>query len=176
MAAVTFYSLFTPDRTFPQKEGAPRFVCDSHLGRLARLLRLMGWDTLWRVDWTEPAIVRQVVNQRRTALSRSRGLLTRRELRGSLLIASDQPDQQAAQVVRVFELADRICLWGRCTRCNGKIEPVTKESVADRIPPKTARWLDEYHLCADCDQLYWQGTHTEALAARIANIVRMSRL
>lgn len=173
---MTFYGRFTVDHTFPQKEEGPRFVCDSHLGRLARLLRLMGWDTLWRLDWTEPAIVRQVVNHGRVALSRSRSLLTRRELRGSVLIASDQPDAQAAQVVRVFGLADRIRLWGRCTRCNGEIRPVSKESVAARIPPKTARWLDEYHLCADCDQLYWQGTHTEALAARIAHIVRMSRL
>ncbi len=168
--------MFTPDHTFPQKEGSPpAFICDSHLGRLARLLRLLGFDTLWRLDWTEPAIVRLVVNGRRVALSRSRSLLTRRELRGSLLITSDQPDEQAAQVVRVFDLASDVQLWGRCTRCNGLIRPVDKDTVAQRIPPKTARWLDEYHLCVDCDQLYWQGTHTAALTAHVANIIRMSR-
>lgn len=169
--------MFTPDHTFPQKPASlPAFVCDSHLGRLARLLRLLGFDTLWRLDWTEPAIVRLVVNSGRVALSRSRSLLTRRELRGSLLIASDQADAQAAQVVRAFDLEPQVRLWGRCTRCNGLIKPVSKDAVADRIPPKTARWLDEYHLCVDCDQLYWQGTHVDALATRVAHIIRMSRL
>ena len=129
--------MFTPDHTFPQKEGSPpAFVCDSHLGRLARLLRLIGFDTLWRLDWTEPAIVRLVVNSRRVALSRSRSLLTRRELRGSLLITSDQPDAQAAQVVRAFDLASSVQLWGRCTRCNGLIKPVPKDTVARPHSPQ----------------------------------------
>ncbi len=163
------------DRTFSQKEALSGFVCDSHLGRLARLLRLMGFDTLWRLDWTEPALVRLVVNEGRVALSGSRSLLTRRELRGALLITSDQPDTQAAQVVRAFDLAAQVTLWGRCTRCNGLIRPVAKAAVADRIPPRTAGWLDEYHLCADCDQLYWRGTHTAALTERIAHIIRMSQ-
>jgi len=167
--------MLASERTLYQNTARRGFVCDSHLGRLARLLRLMGYDTLWQLDWTEPAIVRRVVNERRVALSCSRSLLTRRELRGALLINSDQPDVQAAQVVRAFDLAPQIVLWGRCTRCNGLIRPVAKSLVADRIPPKTARWLDEYHLCADCDQLYWQGTHTAALTQRIARIVRMSR-
>ncbi len=168
------------EHTLPQNGdhaggGLPDFLCDSHLGRLARWLRLMGCDTLWQLDWNEPAIVRRAVHDQRLVLSRSRSLLTRRELRGALLIASDDPEVQAAQVVRVFDLAPRIVLWGRCTRCNGQIRPVAKALVADRIPPRTARWLDEYHLCVDCDQLYWQGTHAAALAQRIAHIVRMSR-
>lgn len=168
--------MFTVDRSWDPAAPPPAFICDAHLGRLARLLRLMGFDTLWRRDWTEPAIVRQVVNEGRLALSRSRSLLCRRELRRSLLVVDDRSDTQAAQVLRAYGLVDRVRLWGRCTRCNGPIRQVAKADVADRIPPKTARWLDEYFLCTDCDQLYWRGTHADALAARVADIVRMARL
>jgi uncharacterized protein with PIN domain len=167
--------MFTVDRSWDPAAPPPTFVCDAHLGALARLLRLMGFDTLWRRDWTEPAIVRLVVNEGRLALSRSRSLLCRRELRRSLLVVDDRPDAQAVQVLQAYGLAERVRLWGRCTRCNGPIRAVAKADVADRIPPKTARWLDEYFLCEDCDQLYWQGTHAEALAARVAAIVRMAR-
>ena len=173
--AETFYAMFTVDRTIPHDQPVPGFVCDSHLGALARLLRLMGFHTLWQSDWTEPAILRLVVNEGRVALSRSRSLMARHQLRGSLLLTDDRPDGQAAEVLRVFGLADRVELWGRCTRCNGRIRTVEKAEVADQIPPKTAAWLDEYAVCADCDQLYWQGTHVGALAARVDRIRRMAR-
>lgn len=161
--------------TIDQDAPLPAFACDVHLGRLARLLRLMGFDTLWRRDWTEPALARLAANEGRRVLTRSRALMCRRELRRSLLIADDDPDRQAAQVLREFGIVDRVRLWGRCTRCNGPIGAVTKAEVAGRIPPKTARWLDEYFLCADCDQLYWQGTHAGALSERVDLIRRMAR-
>ena len=56
----------------------------------------------------------------------------------------------------------------RCMACGGTLRAVSKESVADRIPPRTARWKDDYFVCERCDRLFWQGTHWERIAARIA--------
>jgi uncharacterized protein with PIN domain len=149
----------------------PRFICDQHLGALARLLRVMGFDTVWARGLTEPAIVRRALNEHLVVLSRSRGLLKRKALNRAMLVRSDQPDEQAAEVVHRFQLAARVQMFGRCTACNGQVQPVAKEAVRDRIPPRTALWLDEYFICRDCDRLYWEGTHVLALKARLAAII-----
>lgn len=149
----------------------PRFLCDGHLGRLARLLRLLGFDTLWERGWSEAEIARRGTNTRRTVLSRSRGLLMRRELTRAMLVLPDEPVEQARQVVARFRLAGRVHLFGRCSVCNGTIRKVSKADVQDRIPPKTAAWLDDYYLCGGCGKLYWEGTHTGPLAALLASLL-----
>jgi len=148
-----------------------RFICDAHLGALARRLRMLGFDTLWKVDWLEPEIVRRALNEQRAVLSRSRALLKRKELDLALLIRSDRPDEQVAEVLARFQVADRIRLFGRCTVCNGVVEPVAKEKVRDRIPPRTRLWLDDYYLCRDCGRLYWEGTHMAAIRQRLAAVI-----
>ncbi len=65
-------------------------------------------------------------------------------------------------------------MFGRCSRCNGLIREVAKAAVADRIPPRTAKWLDTYYTCVDCDHLFWQGTHVTALQKRVAAILARS--
>lgn len=151
--------------------GDARFLCDRHLGALARLLRTLGFDTAWSRRAGEAELVRRGLNEGRIVLSGSRALLKRRDLARAMLVRSDDPDAQAVAVVRRFGLAGRAAPFGRCPRCNGEVRAVPKAEVADRIPPKTARWLDDYFLCAGCSQLYWEGTHVTALRARLAGIL-----
>lgn len=156
------------DRAAP---GRARLLCDGHLAALARLLRSLGFDTAWDPDWGQAEIARRGLNEGRIVLSGSRALLKRRLLGPAMLIRDDDPEAQATAVVRRFGLAGRADLFARCSRCNGRVQPVAKTAVAARIPPKTALWLDEYFVCADCDQLYWEGTHVTALRARLERIL-----
>ena len=155
----------------PRWLASPRFLCDGHLGKLAVLLRVLGFDTAWDDSWSEPALTRRGINEKRTVLSRSRSLLKRAVMDNAMLIRADDPDAQAAEVVGRFLLADRVRLFGRCSKCNGLLAEVPKEEVASRIPPKTAKWLDTYYLCRDCDQLFWEGTHVTALRGRVSKIL-----
>lgn len=157
--------------TAPHEPEEPRFICDQHLGTLARLLRMMGLDTGWNPDWLEPEITRRALNEQRVVLSRSRSLLKRKALQQAMLIRSDQPDTQAGEVLRRFLLNRHIELFNRCTACNGQIDPVPKEKVRDRIPPRTRLWLDDYFLCRDCGRLYWEGTHVTAIRRRLDRII-----
>jgi len=147
------------------------FICDQHLGRLARLLRLLGFDTTWARHWLEPELARRAVNENRVPLSGSRALLKRKTLEVALLVRSDRPDRQAVEVLTRFRLAGQVRLFGRCSRCNGVITEVAKTKVESRIPPRTARWLDRYYICPDCDHLYWEGTHVSALKTRLEAIL-----
>lgn len=155
----------------PRPLAAPRFLCDGHLGKLALLLRIMGFDTVRDDSWSEPGLARRGINEGRTVLTRSRSLLKRADMDDAMLVRSDRPDDQAAEVLRRFLLTDQVRLFGRCSHCNGKLEPVAKAEVAGRIPPRTAKWLDSYYLCADCDHLFWEGTHVTALRRRIKRIL-----
>jgi len=141
------------------------FLCDGHLGRLARWLRLLGFDTLWDPAWSEAEVARRGVNEGRTVLSRSRSLLKRRELTRAMLVRPDDPQEQVRQVATRFLLAGREHRFSRCSVCNGEIEPVSKAEVLALIPPKTAVWLDDYYRCTGCGKLYWEGTHADRLRA-----------
>ena len=131
----------------------------------------MGFDAAWDQSWAEPGMARRGLNEKRTILSRSRSLLKRADLDNAMLLRSDVPDEQAAEVLDRFLLTGEVRLFGRCSRCNGLIAEVAKARVASRIPPKTAKWLDTYYLCRECDQLYWEGTHVIALRERVARIL-----
>jgi uncharacterized protein with PIN domain len=96
-------------------------------------------------------------------------LFDRNEVREGLALlwvpSGLEPARQMGLVLRDLVLAPRT---PRCMACGGALRPVPKESVADRIPPRTARWKDDYFVCERCDRLFWQGTHWERIAARIA--------
>lgn len=151
--------------------GDARFLCDRHLGKLARLLRTLGFDTAWHRSAGEAEVARRGLNEGRIVLSSHRALLKRRELARAMLIVDDDPDRQARAVVTRYDLAPLARPFGRCPRCNGAVAEVPKADVAARIPPRTAAWLDVYYVCADCDQLYWEGTHVTSLRARLAAIL-----
>ena len=145
----------------------PRFVCDLHLGKLARLLRFCGLDTVWDRTLREPGLALLAARQRRTVISRHRALLTRNAVARGLLVRANDADTQLTEVLRRFRLADRITSPGRCTRCNGELEPRHRDQVPVPIPPRTAAWRDRYWLCRDCGHLFWEGTHVARLRARV---------
>jgi len=155
----------------PRRLTSPSFLCDGHLGKLALLLRVMGFDTAWDNSWSEPGMARRGINENRTVLTRSRSLLKRASMDNAMLIRSDVPDEQACEVVRRFLLVDQVQMFGRCSKCNGLLREAAKADVAARIPPKTAKWLDTYYLCRDCDQLFWEGTHVTVLRRRVEKIL-----
>ncbi|MBU2502305.1 Mut7-C ubiquitin/RNAse domain-containing protein [bacterium] len=149
----------------------PRFLCDGHLGRLARLLHMTGFDTLHDPAWTEAELARRGTNQGRTVLSRHRALLKRRSLKRAMLVRSDDPFLQLGEVLVRYRLADRAQLFARCSACNGCLVPVARADVADRIPPRTSAWLDEYSICSGCGKLYWLGTHALKIRPRLERLI-----
>jgi uncharacterized protein with PIN domain len=158
-------------RLQPRPLEQDRFVCDQHLGKLARLLRILGFDTLYQRDWREAEICRRAVADQRAILTCSRALLKRKQVTVGRLIRSRHADRQLQEVVQRFGLAARVSLFGRCSLCNGELTEVPKQRVAGRVPAQTWLWLDRYFLCRGCDQLYWEGTHVTRLRERIAAIL-----
>ncbi len=147
------------------------FIADVHLRKLARLLRLLGFDTAHSNDYTDGEVVAIACNDGRIILTRDRQLLKHGAVTHGYWIRSNHPLEQAREVVHRFDLASQAQPFRRCLSCNGLVKPVDKKEVLSRIPPKTALWQDEYFICGACDKLYWRGTHFPRLQDIVEQIL-----
>lgn len=140
-----------------------RFVLDVHLGRLAAYLRLLGFDTLYQNDSDDPELASISALQTRVLVTRDRRLLMRKEVVFGCCLHSREPREQLDTLVRRYALAGDITAWQRCLRCNGLLNPVEKETILHRLEPLTIRYFNEFHICRDCERVYWKGSHYQAL-------------
>jgi uncharacterized protein with PIN domain len=140
-----------------------RFVVDVHLGRLARRLRLLGFDTLYRNDWNDAELARCSEQEGRILLSQDRGLLKRRRVRHGQLVRAHEPDRQLEEVIERFDLRPEISPFRRCPLCNTSLRMVAREEVAARLPPRTRAAFEEFRECRSCGRLYWKGAHHRRL-------------
>lgn len=148
-----------------------RFVLDGHLGKLARLLRLLGFDAVCDPSVDDAAIVRFALVERRVILTRDRALLKRGEVTHGLWIRSTEAEAQARQVLDRLDLRARAQPLSRCTTCNGEIEDVAKHAVAEELPPHVRATRERFRRCDRCGQVYWEGTHFDRLRARVAQLL-----
>jgi uncharacterized protein with PIN domain len=148
------------------------FVLDVHLGKLARNLRLLGFDTLYRNDYTDPQLAAISTKEKRIILTRDRHLLKRSGVTHAHWVRSDDPVEQAREVLRRFDLSGNVQPFTRCLNCNGLLEPVAKEEVLDRLEPLTRRHYDEFFLCRGCDGIFWRGSHADSLDHLITQITQ----
>ena len=136
-----------------------RFVLDVHLGRLAAYLRMLGFDCLYRNDYEDPTLANISVDENRILLSCDRQLLMRKNVNHGYFVRSRQPRRQLIEILTRFELFEKQKPFSRCMRCNGKIHPVEKLAIAERLSDATKKYYDEFYICEDCENLYWKGSH-----------------
>jgi uncharacterized protein with PIN domain len=148
---------------FVRPEQPVRFVLDVHLGTLARRLRLLGFDSWWRNDADDTVLVSLGLDEGRVLLTRDRELLMRRDLVHGYCPRSDDPNEQAREVLRRFELAEAADPFTRCVVCNGRLVDVQKAAVLEHLPPRTRVEFDEFRQCQGCGKVYWPGSHVDAM-------------
>lgn len=145
------------------------FVVDVNLGKLARLLRLLGFDTLFDNAYEDKEIVEISVAQKRIILTRDRRLLYARQVTYGYWVRSVIPKQQLEEVVARFDLRSLIKPFHRCIACNGLIDFVEKQKVLHLLELKTKKYYDIFYRCRDCGKVYWQGSHIGHIKERFAH-------
>lgn len=148
-----------------------RFVLDVHLGKLARYLRLLGFDVDYSADREDAELVEVSRSENRILLTRDRELLKHGRLTHGSYIRTTDPAEQMVEVVDRFHLEDAIAPFTRCPNCNGLLEPVSRSEVLDLIEEGTRRTYDEFWRCRACGQVYWRGAHFEELQ-RLVDLAR----
>jgi uncharacterized protein len=140
------------------------------MGGLARWLRAAGYEADWLPETNDTELLRQAARRSATLITADGALLERRLIRDGAVPcvwvpSSLRVQQQLTLVLSELRLGRR---KPRCMNCGGILRPVNKESVREKIPPRTWLWLDEYFLCNRCGQLFWHGTHWQRIQQELA--------
>ncbi len=176
-ARVSVYPVFesidvTPlTRVRPAPLREVRFVLDVHLGRLARYLRMLGFDTRWRNDAGDEELAGISAAEHRILLTRDSGLLERRIVTHGYRVREIDPRRQLAEVVRRLDLFRSIVPFRRCLCCNALLETVRKEDVADDLPPGVRERHDAFRRCPSCGRLYWAGSHHRRMERLVSDLL-----
>jgi uncharacterized protein with PIN domain len=154
-------------------EPAPRLLLDGMLGRLARRLRLLGYDADYERKATDDELARRARAEGRVLVTRDHGLAGRRGLR-AVLIEAEDIDEQVHQVLAELPLSGT-GRHPRCSECNGLLSPVAHSEVADRVPPYVWRTQSAFQVCDRCGRVYWPGSHWRAIRDMIGRADALDR-
>jgi uncharacterized protein with PIN domain len=162
-------------RVRPRPLREPRFILDTHLGRLAAYLRMLGFDALYRNDYSDEELAQVSSQEGRILLTRDRGLLKRGAVTHGYCVRETDPRRRLVEVLRRFDLFEMVTPFRRCMRCNGLLQPVAKEAISDRLPPKTRQYYDEFQVCQGCDRIYWKGSHYQRMQQFIKSVLEQNQ-
>jgi len=147
-----------------------KFILDVHLGKLARLLRMLGFDCLFDSGFEDERIAELSVGEERVVLTRDRGLLLERVIFRGYWVENIEPTLQLVEVLDEFDLRSDVKPFTRCMECNGLLRVVPKEDVLSELPPKTRDYFDLFYQCEDCGHVYWEGSHYENMKEFIESL------
>ena len=151
----------------------PRFIVDVNVGRLAKWLRVMGYDTLFPPDAGDNEMVRIALREGRIMVTKDGGLARRRLVTTGrlkiVLIEHDDLKGQLRQVIRSLDLDGR-GEFSRCIRCNEQLAEISRESLLDQVPPYVYDTQREFRVCPVCRRIYWRGTHWANMHSDLAQL------
>jgi len=150
----------------------PRFVLDVHLGKLAKHLRMLGFDSLYRNDYTDEQAARICAEERRILLTRDRGLLKRSIVDRGYWVRSGDPELQAKEVIKRFDLKNCAAPFTICLLCNGRLAAVDKRSIIHRIPEGVKKVRRRFASCSSCNKLFWEGSHYEVMKCLVDRLLK----
>lgn len=142
------------------------------LGRLAKMLRLLGYDTLYSPEVSTGELQKIARAGERVILTRGRAEKRFPGLANVFSIRSDNAPEQLREVVQQFDLDTRTDLWTRCTLCNASIQKVEKQAIQSLVEPKVFEIYQEFFRCSGCGHVYWQGSHVERILKNLELILK----
>jgi hypothetical protein len=156
----------------------PRFIVDNNVGKLAKWLRMIGYDTQLFDQHDEKYLIHSALIENRIIITRDTGIMQRRVITIGkikvLLILSDNPHEQIRQVITELKLNPNFKTFTLCLECNVPLTAIRKEEIEDRVPPYVYRTQSEYVECPSCHRIYWKGTHWLAMIETLKGFCQQS--
>jgi len=150
-------------RSFDSNSAPPRFVADVMLGRLAKWLRIAGFDVLYSNRYTDEELVLLSTKEDRILLSRDTRLLIRRLVREFIYLESEKIHEQIRQIFHTTATGAIPGLLTRCLACNEVLTEIAPEKARERVPPYVFQTQRTFKICPRCRKIYWAGTHRQSV-------------
>jgi len=151
-----------------------RFVVDVMLGKLAKWLRILGFDAAYGNRADDRELLQTARRERRVLLTRDHLLLRSAKNVHGLLIESDDWRRQLAQVLDVLDLRDKARPLSRCLACNIKLKRLSRKNARNLVAPFVFERASAFSICPRCGRVYWPGTHFGDMEAKLSAILRRS--
>jgi uncharacterized protein with PIN domain len=145
-----------------------RFIADAHLGGLARLLRMLGFDTLYSNDYRDEQIRAIAQAENRVVLTRDRDLLKCRNVTHGCFVHALRPREQLREIVDRLQLEAGARPLSLCLHCNLPLSPIDRGAIVERLPPRVAQSYETFCWCEGCDRVYWEGSHWQRMRELIS--------
>jgi uncharacterized protein with PIN domain len=149
---------------------SPKFVVDVHLGKLARYLRMLGFDCIYKNAYNNFEIIDISLKEKRTILTKDRSILKNKMVTHGYWVRNDKPERQTIEVINRFDLKKLTKEFSRCLDCNNVLIEEKKENIIDKIPPKVKNYHNEFYRCISCKKIYWRGSHYERMQKLVDKI------
>lgn len=161
-------------QALPVRNGPPRFVADVMLGKLAKWLRIAGYDVLYSNKYSDDELIAISREQGRILLSLDSRLLVRKSVDFFIYL---QPGTLESQIRRILELTNTAQIpapFSRCLSCNEILLKATRESVRERIPEYVYKTHKNFKLCPTCGKIFWSGTHRKSVLRYLERLLPAS--
>jgi len=149
-----------------------RFIVDAHLGKLAKNLRIMGFDTLYRNNYADNQIRLIGRLQERIILTKDKGLLMAKNVARGYYVRSVKAKEQTTEVVRKFDLYSKTDSLSRCLICNHKLVEISAAAIPGEILLNLAKGFDFFYKCRHCHKFFWKGLHYKNMAESIQQYIQ----
>jgi len=163
-----------------------RFIADGMLGKLTRWLRMLGCNVKYSNKLDDAQLIVIAKKERRILLTRDLELFQQATAKGvnAFYLEGKTEAEKLAHMAKRFNIKlDIDMATSRCTKCNARVKPTSKEKVADKVEKSTLSHYNEFWECPKCGQIYWQGAHwtkirktLEAAKGKLEKLARSSEL
>jgi uncharacterized protein with PIN domain/molybdopterin converting factor small subunit len=148
-----------------------RFIADAHLGGLAHLLRMAGFDTLYDNFFADPEIEHRAAAEGRIVLTRDRELLKRRSITHGCYVRALKSADQFREIFDRLDLARSARPFSLCLHCNAPLVAIPKAEVQGRVPERVFERYDRYSTCGCCRRVYWEGSHWRPMMGLLGEVI-----
>ena len=152
------------------------FVVDCMLGKLAKWLKILGFDAVFFSKIEDDALLEIAKKENRILLTRDTGLIERVEKDRSLFIESENWRTQVEQVLDHFDLWKDVEPNSRCIECNVRIKNLPREKAKNLVTPFVFENADTFALCPDCGRVFWRGTHLKDMETKIDDFFKRRKI
>ncbi|MBN2425417.1 MAG: Mut7-C ubiquitin/RNAse domain-containing protein [Calditrichaceae bacterium] len=157
-------------RLRPKPLRRPKFILDVNLGRLAKKLRMLGFDVLYKNNFSDDQIIETAFMEKRIILTRDQGLLKTGKVDRGYWVRHTNIHEQLPEIIRKFDLLNLIRPFSRCMDCNGLIVKTSKAKIRGQLKPRTEASFSHFYRCKNCGKIYWQGAHYEKMIKYIEQL------